>query len=84
MQNCALKTKLSLFNSDEFLKGSLTIFNLLCCFPLCVFRFQLNKDAVLENVAVARAFNSEHQTKLLIKAAALMVESRYVSLDYAM
>lgn len=40
-------------------------------------RYQLNKDAVLENVAVARAFNSEHQMKLLVKAAALMVESRY-------
>lgn len=43
-------------------------------------RFQLNRDAVLENVAVARAFNSEHQTKLLVKAAALMVESRYALL----
>lgn len=43
-------------------------------------RYQLDKDAVFENVAVARAYNSEHQMKLLVKAAALMIESRYALL----
>lgn len=40
-------------------------------------RYKLVKDDVLDNVACARAFNTDHQTQLLILAAAMMVESRY-------
>jgi len=40
-------------------------------------RFGLNADDVLENVAVARAHNSEHQMQLLTQASAMMAESRY-------
>lgn len=37
----------------------------------------MTKDDVLDNVACARAFNTDHQTELLIQAAAMMSESRY-------
>lgn len=40
-------------------------------------RFGLNGDDVLDNVAVARAHNSEHQMELLKQASAMMAESRY-------
>ncbi|XP_065371409.1 DNA repair protein RAD51 homolog 1 [Calliphora vicina] len=40
-------------------------------------RYKLVKDDVLDNVACARAFNSDHQTQLLMQGAAMMVESRY-------
>lgn len=40
-------------------------------------RYGLNGDDVLNNIAVARAYNSDHQTKLLMQAAQMMVESRY-------
>lgn len=44
-------------------------------------RFKLNQDDVLNNVAVARAaFNTDHQTKLLVDAAAIMAETRYALL----
>lgn len=43
-------------------------------------RFGLNGDEALENVAYARAYNSDHQTALLIQAAAMMAESRYALL----
>eukprot|EP01017_Pseudomicrothorax_dubius_P029618 TRINITY_DN3616_c0_g1_i2.p1 TRINITY_DN3616_c0_g1~~TRINITY_DN3616_c0_g1_i2.p1 ORF type:complete len:335 (-),score=84.68 TRINITY_DN3616_c0_g1_i2:169-1173(-) len=43
-------------------------------------RFGLNGQDVLENVAYARAHNCDQQNKLLIQAAALMSESRYVLL----
>lgn len=35
---------------------------------------------MLDNVAVARAFNSDHQTKLLQQASGMMAESRYALL----
>ncbi|KAL9872979.1 LOW QUALITY PROTEIN: DNA repair protein RAD51 homolog 1-like [Glossina fuscipes fuscipes] len=35
------------------------------------------KDDVLENIACARAHNSDHQTELLMQGAAMMAESRY-------
>lgn len=35
---------------------------------------------MLDNVATARAYNTDHQTQLLIKAAAMMSESRYALL----
>jgi len=40
-------------------------------------RFGLNAEDVLDNVAVARAHNSEHQMQLLTQASALMAENRY-------
>lgn len=40
-------------------------------------RYNLNGKDVLDNVAIARAYNSDHQTQLLIMAAAIMAESRY-------
>lgn len=43
-------------------------------------RFKLNHNDVLDNVACARAYNTDHQTELLIQAAAMMAESRYALL----
>jgi len=43
-------------------------------------RFGLNPDTALENVAYARAHNSEHQMELLSVAAAIMSQDRYVLL----
>ena len=40
-------------------------------------RFHMAGDEVLDNVAFARAFNSDHQTKLMHDAACLMCEGRY-------
>ncbi|KAF5840734.1 DNA repair protein RAD51-like protein B [Dunaliella salina] len=40
-------------------------------------KFGLNVEEVLENVAYARAHNTEHQMKLLQEAAAMMAESRF-------
>ena len=40
-------------------------------------RFSLNPDDVLENVAFAKAYNSEHQMQLLNQASAMMAECRY-------
>mmetsp|Transcript_16335 Transcript_16335/g.31718 ORF Transcript_16335/g.31718 Transcript_16335/m.31718 type:complete len:345 (+) Transcript_16335:400-1434(+) len=40
-------------------------------------RFGLSVEDVLDNVAVARAQNSEHQMQLLAQASAMMAESRY-------
>ncbi|XP_014219173.1 DNA repair protein RAD51 homolog 1 [Copidosoma floridanum] len=40
-------------------------------------RYNISGDNVLDNVATARAYNSDHQTQLLIKASAMMAESRY-------
>ncbi|KAL3694577.1 hypothetical protein R1sor_008228 [Riccia sorocarpa] len=40
-------------------------------------RYGLNGNDVLDNVAYARAYNTDHQSKLLIEAASMMVESRF-------
>ncbi|KAM3221388.1 DNA repair protein RAD51 [Capsicum annuum] len=42
-----------------------------CC------RFGLNGPDVLENVAYARAYNTDHQSRLLLEAASMMVETRF-------
>lgn len=42
-------------------------------------RFKLNASEVLDNISVARAYNTDHQTSLLIQASAMMSESRYLS-----
>lgn len=39
-------------------------------------RYKLNGNEVLDNVAFARAYNSDHQLTLLSQAAAMMIESR--------
>ncbi|EAT42393.1 AAEL006080-PA [Aedes aegypti] len=43
-------------------------------------RYKLVGTDVLDNVVYARAFNSDHQMKLLVQASAMMVESRYALL----
>ena len=43
-------------------------------------RFGLNPQDVLDNVAYARAYNTEHQMTLLTQAASMMSESRYALL----
>jgi len=40
-------------------------------------RYGLNGQEVLDNVAYARAYNTDHQSALLIQASAMMAESRY-------
>jgi len=40
-------------------------------------RFGLEGNAVLDNVATARAYNSDHQNALLVQAAAMMSENRF-------
>jgi DNA repair protein RAD51 len=39
-------------------------------------RYGLNGEDVLDNVAYARAYNSDHQSALLLQASAMMAESR--------
>ena len=43
-------------------------------------RYGLSPQDVLDNVAYARAHNTEHQQQLLIQAAAMMAESRFAVL----
>jgi DNA repair protein RAD51 len=40
-------------------------------------RYGLEPTEVLDNVAYARAYNSDHQTKLLVQASAMLADSRY-------
>ena len=44
-------------------------------------RFGMDPSVALENVAYARAHNSEHQTELLKMAAAIMSQDRSICLD---
>merc|ERR1719450_2385 len=43
-------------------------------------RYELNVEDVLENVTYARAYNAEHQERLLTEASGLFCESRYALL----
>merc|ERR1740117_445350 len=43
-------------------------------------RYGMNPDDVLENVTYARAYNAEHQDKLLVEASAVFCDSRYALL----
>merc|ERR1712060_1041212 len=43
-------------------------------------RYELNVEDVLQNVTYARAYNAEHQEKLLTEAAGVFCESRYALL----
>ena len=40
-------------------------------------RFQLDSNEVMNNVAYARAYNSEHQMQLLVEAGALLSDGSY-------
>lgn len=40
-------------------------------------RYKMNPTDVLDNIAYARAYSTDHQTQLLYTAAAMMAESRY-------
>lgn len=59
----------------------LTLFLLLELYVLsvCAVRYGLVGSDVLDNVAYARAFNTDHQTQLLYQASAMMAESRLVT-----
>ncbi|XP_030745939.1 DNA repair protein RAD51 homolog 1 [Sitophilus oryzae] len=43
-------------------------------------RYQMDKQSVLDNISHARAYNTDHQTQLLIQASAMMAETRYALL----
>ncbi|XP_038072257.1 DNA repair protein RAD51 homolog 1-like [Patiria miniata] len=43
-------------------------------------RYNLSSSDVLDNVAYARAYNSDHQGQLLLQASAMMSQSRYALL----
>jgi len=43
-------------------------------------RYGLNGADVLDNVAYARAYNTDHQSQLLLQAAAMMSETRCIIL----
>nr|UXY87009.1 DNA repair protein Rad51 [Cryptomonas paramecium] len=43
-------------------------------------RFNLNQQDVLDNIAFARAYNTDHQTELLNQACGMMAENRYAML----
>lgn len=49
-------------------------------------RFNMDQNKVLDNVAIARAMTTDHQSALLVKAAAMMEEGKYalVIVDSAM
>ena len=40
-----------------------------------IIRFGVDPDQVLDNVVYARAYNTDHQNKLIIQAAGMMAES---------
>ena len=42
-------------------------------------RYKMSKEDVLENVAYARAYNTDQQTQLLFQAAAMMSENRWIN-----
>ena len=41
-------------------------------------RFGMDENDVLENVAYAKAHNTDHQTQLLVEAGAIMSQRRFV------
>ena len=44
--------------------------------PVLLCRYGLSGSDVLDNVAYARAYNTDHQGQLLLQASAMMAESR--------
>jgi DNA repair protein RAD51 len=45
--------------------------------PLVLFRFNMNEETALSNIVYARAYNTEHQQRLLLEAAALLSQARF-------
>lgn len=45
---------------------------------LISYRFGLDAETCLDSIAYARAYNTDHQTSLLVQAAAMMSETRFV------
>ncbi|OTF75732.1 DNA repair protein RAD51-like protein [Euroglyphus maynei] len=43
-------------------------------------RYKMNENTCLDNIAYARAYNSDHQTQLLVDASSMMSQSRYALL----
>ncbi|CAG8773250.1 24138_t:CDS:2, partial [Dentiscutata erythropus] len=43
-------------------------------------RYSMGDQGVLDNIAVARAYNTDHQMSLLVQAAAMMTEARFALL----
>lgn len=41
-------------------------------------KYKMDRLGVLENIAHARAYNSDHQTQLLTSASGMMATSRFV------
>lgn len=82
LQTGHLKTLMKSVNASHVLsllyhcelELSFSLFNGLTCY-----RFGLNGADVLENVAYARAYNTDHQSRLLLEAASMMVETRYLN-----
>ena len=77
-----LKGLFVLRDSFPSLKGLISkiyinVFMLFIIHLFLAFRFEMNGDEVLDNVAYARAYNSDHQCALLMQASAMMSESRY-------
>ena len=60
-----------LANSKPFLQSSL---GSRCCW---MYRYGLIGDDVLNNVAYARAHNTQHQSELLMQAAGMMTDARF-------
>lgn len=72
----------SLLNEVQF-----SLFNvILLNFIFNILSYNMAGESVLDNVAYARCYNSEHQHELLRKGAEMMAESRYalVVVDSAM
>ena len=44
-------------------------------------RYGLDGQQVMDNVAYAKAHNTEHQSQLLLQTSAMLAESRLVSID---
>ena len=43
-----------------------------------MFRYGLDGEQVMDNVAYAKAYNTEHQSQLLLNTSAMLSESRCV------
>ena len=62
-------------NAATGILDHITVLKVSICF-VSVFRYNLSGSDVLDNVAYARAYNSDHQSQLLLQASAMMAESR--------
>jgi len=65
--------------AERWVRGVIAIVCGHCC-SMFSSRYGLSGSDVLDNVAYARAYNSDHQSQLLLQASAMMAESRYALL----